>query len=94
MTLFGFIKLPVIMTEVRRTEYREKTTVMTEEEAALAARTKMYSMIAEACSDGELLSSRSAGGVSDGEYRLTCVITVLRDIGKELPVPVSQIAGE
>ena len=82
--LFGFLKLPVFVTNTVMREYTLRETEYTPEQARERAEVRMMKKLSEELHGCELLSKKTDGTLTDGEYTLKCSVYCIAEIGREV----------
>ena len=88
--LFGFIALPVFITETRFAEYEMIQKILTQQEALLSAQKQLLSLREAELSDAEILGIHTS--VSEEENTLTVIqqVDCIMDITEEVKIEITR----
>lgn len=79
---FGICTLPIWIEETVYREYDTVRETISADDAAAEAMAELSEKIAQESEDGELVGKEVTAGFEDGVYKISCLLTMRRDIGK------------
>ncbi len=90
VTLFGRYRLPLERCVKARLEYKVERRSLGSDEIVKAAAQELGELFLTKTADAEVISIKTDGSFVDGGYTMYSEYTVLKNIGKEVPISVSE----
>ncbi len=90
LTLFGRYRLPLERCVKTRLSYNVKERSLGKDEMVKTAAGELLEQFLNKTADAEVISVRTDGAFTDGGYTMYSEYTVLKNIGREIPISVSE----